>query len=180
MYGLVNRAIEELICERFGEDAWDTVRAHAGLALDTFISMEPYEDDITYRLVAAANEVLGIPAEEILVTFGEYWTLYTAKEGYGELMKMSGSTLPEFLRNLDTMHARVGLLYPKLRPPSFRCTIVSETELLLHYYSHRAGMAPLVRGLLQGLSKMFEVEMDIVHIQQRPESDHDIFQLRYR
>jgi hypothetical protein len=38
----------------------------------------------------------------------------------------------------------------------------------------------LVRGLLQGLSKMFEVEMDIVHIQQRPESDHDIFQLRYR
>lgn len=180
MYGLVNRAIEELVCTNYGDEVWESIKEKAEIDVDVFISMDSYADDVTYRLVNAASEVLEMPAEDILVTFGEYWTLYTAKEGYGELLKMSGTSLAEFLQNLDTMHARVGLLYPELKPPSFRCTNMSEHGMLLHYHSARAGMAPLVHGLLQGLSKMFDTPITIEHIQQRPtEGDHDIFRLTY-
>lgn len=180
MYGLVNRAVEELVCTQFGEATWEAIRAEARVDTEVFVSMEPYPDDVTYQLVNAASKILGIPAEQVLITFGEYWTLYTAREGYGELLKMSGNTLPEFLRNLDNMHARVGLLYPELQPPSFECTEVSEQGMLLHYRSHREGMAPLVVGLLQGLSKMFAVNLAIEHVQKRPaESDHDVFRLTY-
>lgn len=180
MYGLVNRAIEELVCTNFGDETWETIKEKAAIDIDVFISMDSYTDDITYQLVNAASEVLGIPAREILITFGEYWTLYTAKEGYGELLKMSGSSLPEFLHNLDTMHARVGLIYPELKPPSFRCTDVTEQGMLLHYHSTRTGMAPLVEGLLQGLSKMFDTAINIEHIQQRAvDGKHDIFRLTY-
>ena len=180
MYGLVNRAIEELVCHNFGEETWAAIRMAAGVDMEAFICMEPYPDEITYQLVDAASQLLGIPAETILQTFGEYWTLYTAREGYGELLKVSGDTLPEFLRNLDNLHARVGLLYPELRPPSFECTHADETGMLLHYRSERAGMAPLVIGLLQGLSKMFATELAIEHCQKRsPTGDHDIFKLTY-
>ena len=180
MYGLVNRAVEELVCTRFGEATWEAIRIESGVDIEVFVSMEPYPDDMTYKLVNAASKILGIPAETVLITFGEYWTLYTAREGYGELLKMSGNTLPEFLRNLENMHARVGLLYPELQPPSFECTDVNDQGMLLHYRSHREGMAPLVIGLLQGLSKMFAVKLAVEHIQKRPvDGDHDVFQLTY-
>lgn len=180
MYGLVNRAIEELVCNNFGEESWEAIRTEAGIDIEAFICMEPYPDEVTYKLVAAAGKILDLPAETILSTFGEYWTLYTAREGYGELLKMSGHTLPEFLHNLDNLHARVGLLYPELRPPSFQCTHVEEDGMLLHYRSVREGLAPLVVGLLQGLSKMFSTELAIEHLQKRStDGDHDIFKLTY-
>jgi hypothetical protein len=180
MYGLVNRAVEELVCTQFGEDTWEKIKQEAGIDVDVFISMEPYSDETTYQLVAAASKILQIPAEMVLITFGEYWTLYTAKEGYGELLKMSGKTLPEFLMNLDNMHARVGLLYPALKPPSFQCTEQTEQGMLLHYRSHRQGMAALVIGLLQGLSKMFAMPLTIEHVAQRDTgAPHDIFRLTY-
>jgi len=180
MYGLVNRAVEELVCTQFGEATWEAIRSEAGIDIEVFVSMEQYSDDVTYKLVNAASKILGISAEMVLITFGEYWTLYTAREGYGELLKMSGNTLPDFLRNLDNMHARVGLLYPELQPPSFECTEVNDRGMVLHYRSHRQGMAPLVVGLLQGLSKMFAVNLAIDHVQKRSiDCDHDVFQLTY-
>ena len=180
MYGLVNRGIEELVCTHFSEETWEAIKAHARINHEAFISMESYPDSVTYDLVAAASEQLGLPAEVVLETFGEYWTLYTAQEGYGELLKMSGNTLTEFLLNLDNMHARVSLLYPELRPPSFQCTAMHEGGMLLHYRSHREGMAHLVIGLLHGLSKMFDTPLQIEHVQKRQAgSEHDIFQLTY-
>lgn len=180
MYGLVNRAIEELICTQMGEATWDKVKAEAGLDIEAFISMESYADEVTYKLVNAASHILNLPAETILTALGEYWTLYTAKEGYGELLKMSGHNLPEFLMNLDNLHTRVGLLYPHLQPPSFQCTEVTDQGMLLHYRSHREGMAPLVVGLLQGLGKMFALDLKIEQLAKRHEHvDHDIFKLTY-
>lgn len=181
MYGLVNRGVEEMVCTQYGEEIWEAIKTEAAVDIDVFISMEPYSDELTYQLVSAASTVLKLPPETILAAFGEYWTLYTAREGYGELLKMSGKTLPEFLHNLDTMHARVGLLYPELKPPSFRCTDESENGMLLHYHSIREGMAPLVLGLLRGLSKMFETDLTIDHVQRRPDDgSHDIFALTYQ
>lgn len=180
MYGLVNRAIEELICTNFGEVTWEAIRTEATVDTEVFVSMEPYSDEVTYQLVGAASRILEVPAEDILITFGEYWILYTAKEGYGELLKMAGNTLPEFLLNLDNMHARLGLLYPELQPPSFQCTEMTASGMLLHYRTHREGMAPLVVGLLQGLSKMFATELTIEHVQKRHiDGDHDVFKLTY-
>ena len=180
MYGLVNRGIEELVCTNFGEEVWEKILEEANLDVEIFLSMEQYDDAVTYALVAAASKVLNISAEDILMTFGEYWTLYTAQEGYGDLMKLSGSTLAEFLMNLDNMHVRVGLQYPELAPPSFRCTDVNDAGLTLHYHSHRAGLAPLVIGLLRGLGKMFRVNMRIDQDSHKNQgADHDVFQLTY-
>ena len=170
MYGLVNIAIEQLITQRFGPDAWQGVAEKAGVSAHGFVSMEAYDDAITYRLVAAASSELDLTQEQILDAFGEYWILYTAEEGYGELLDLSGSTFEEFLRNLDMMHTRVALSYPELKPPSFRCETGVDGTLELHYTSHRSGLAPMVLGLLRGLARRFGVQ---ISVEQRAASPTD-------
>jgi hypothetical protein len=184
MYGLVNKAIEQMVCSNHGEDTWERIKQKAEINVDTFLSMEGYPDDITHRLVKAASEVLNLPASDIMHAFGEYWVTYTSEEGYGEMMAMSGNNLPEFLGNLDNLHARVGVVFPKLQPPSFEC---SETEgeeqesLQLHYHSHREGLAPMVVGLVKGLGKRFETEVDVTQTANREDgADHDEFLVKYK
>ncbi len=46
------------------------IKEKSGLDVEMFISNEGYPDDITYKLVGAASEVLGLPAEKILQAFG--------------------------------------------------------------------------------------------------------------
>ena len=182
MYGLVNKAIEEMVCDRFDEDTWETIKEKAGLDdIDYFISMEGYPDDVTHRLVRAACEVLGMSADTILQAFGEYWVTYTAAEGYGEMLDSAGKNLPEFLNNLDNLHARVGLSFPKLAPPEFDCDDETEQSLHLHYRSSREGLAPMVVGLVKGLGKRFETDVDITHTDSRDEgNDCDTFLIKYQ
>ena len=180
MYGLVNKAIEELVCARFGEESWEAIRRKADIDVEAFLSMDAYPDDVTYKLVGAASEVLGLSVEALLEAFGEYWVLYTGREGYGEMLKMAGDSLPSFLQNLDNLHAHVGLIFPDLKPPSFRCTDIREGSLLLHYYSDRSGLAPMVVGLVKGLGKMFETETNVRQVVSRDNGhDHDVFLVKF-
>ena len=180
MYGLINKAVRGLVVGQFGADSWDRIRERAGVQDDEFLSMEGYEDKVTYDLVAAASEELNLPAEKILEAFGQYWVEYTAVEGYGDLLDSAGDTLSEFLSNLDQLHARVKLAFPDLKPPRFAVTDEDEHGLVLHYYSDRPGLGPLVTGLILGLGKRFGVELDVS--MSRDDSDaneHDVFVIRY-
>jgi hypothetical protein len=180
MYGLVNRAVEDLISERFGPEAWERIKQRAGLDIDLFISMDAYPDDVTYRLVGAASEELGIPAEQLLEAFGEYWILYTAEQGYGELLRMGGDSLPEFLQNLHDLHSHVALSFPHLRPPSFWLSDVTAGSARLHYQSSRSGLAPMVTGLLKGLGKRFATPVVVEHARRRDDgAAHDEFLVRF-
>ena len=155
MYGLVNKAIKDLVEKKFGEESWQQICQKAGYEADSIIDMQSYPDELTYRLVGAASEVLSIPAADLLEAFGEHWVLYTADEGYGEMLKAAGSTLTEFLQNLDMLHTRVGNLMPKLNPPSFECSDITDDSLTLVYRSNRQGLTPMVVGLLKGLCDRF-------------------------
>lgn len=180
MYGLINRAVKGLVVERFGSDAWDRIRIRAGIDEEDFISMESYDDSVTYGLVAAATEELGLEASTILEAFGGYWVEYTAVEGYGELLNSVGDTLPEFLANLDQMHARVKMAFPDLKPPRFRVSDESEEGLMLHYFSHRPGLAPLVVGLVKGLADRFDRPVEVVSMRVgEGEDEHDAFRISY-
>ncbi len=180
MYGLVNKAIEQMISTRFGEETWQEIKEIAEIQVERFVAMEAYPDDVTHRLVMAASGKLGLTPAEVLRAFGEYWVLYTAEEGYGPLLQMAGQTLPEFLQHLDSLHARVGVSFPKLRPPSFDCDEVDAEQLELHYHSSRQGLAPMVVGLIEGLGTRFDQEVEVTHHESREAgADHDIFTIRY-
>lgn len=178
---MVNKAVQELIICQHGEDAWQRILTRAEVEEEMFISNEPYPDDITYKLVDAASAVLEVTTAEILRTFGRWWILNTAIEGYGHFMKIGGHTLPEFLVNLPNFHTRIVLMFPQLNPPEFECTDVKPNSLRLHYHSHRRGLAPFVIGLLEGLGEMFKTQVSVHHVESLDTgAPHDVFRVGWK
>ncbi len=180
MFGLVNIAAKELIVSEFGAEAWDEVRRHALVVDDDFVGMQEYPDDLTYRVLNAASAVLRLPSDDLLKAFGQYWTRFVARRGFGELLDVSGGSLTEFLENLDNMHAQVGLIFDGLKPPSFRVTDVAADRLTLHYFSDRLHLGPMVIGLLEGLEAHFQLTITARQIAEKGRgADHDIFDVRF-
>ncbi|MFQ6537331.1 MULTISPECIES: heme NO-binding domain-containing protein [Aphanothece] len=177
----MNRAIQQMVCTHHGEELWQRIKERADLAdLDFFSTYQAYPDDVTHRLVAAASEELGLTPAEIMQAFGEYWITYTASEGYEQLLESTGETLPEFLDHLDTLHARAGLAFPELKPPSFRCQHGEDQSLDLEYRSSRQGLAPMVVGLLHGLGRRFRTLVTVEQTAARAQGDQqDLFHIRY-
>ena len=181
MYGLVNKAVEDLAIQLGGSALWSAIVDRAGLKTPVFVAMEAYDDALTFRLVEAASAILGLSQSEVLEAFGAHWVLYTGREGYGPLLSAMGATLPQFLGNLDAMHSRVALSMPALRPPSFACEELDAQSLLLRYWSERPGLAPMVTGLLRGLGARFHLDVTVTATTPRPDGvDHDTFLVTYR
>lgn len=180
MYGIVNKAIEELVTENYGKDKWDEIKEKSGVDIDYFISNEPYDDDITYKLAGAASQVMGVTIDQVLIAFGEWWVMRTVKDKYGSLMDAGGNTLKEFIINLPVFHNRVMMIYPKLTPPEFKISHLTDEGLHLHYFSKRAGLKEFVRGLLQGLSKSYNTPMGIELIESRDDGQaHEVYKLTW-
>ena len=176
MYGMVTKAIGEMVCKEHGEAAWERIKNRAGVHVDAFVSHDVYPDEMTYALVGAAAEELHVSADLVMRAFGQHWILETARCGYGELLTANGRNLPEFLINLPNFHTRVSLIYPDLKPPRFACTDVTDDSLKLHYRTERSGLTEFVFGLLEGLAIMFSVPLDVRLLESKEAgADHDVF-----
>jgi hypothetical protein len=180
MYGIVNKAIQGLITENFGKESWEKVKQLSGVEIEFFLSHESYPDEYTFKLAAAGAEVLNMPLRDVLIAFGEYWVLKTGMKHYGSLMQAGGNNLKEFLINLPAFHSRVMLIYPKLTPPEFKISNIEDNSLHVHYYSQRNDLKDFVTGLLKGLGKMYQVNVQIIELQTIENGgDHDIFIVKW-
>lgn len=180
MYGIVNKAIEDLVIRQFGTPVWEAVIKRSGVDVDFFISNEPYDDEITFKLAAALATEVNMSVEQVLEAFGEWWILKTSREKYGGMMEAGGNNLREFLVNLPLFHNRVMLIYPKLTPPEFKVSDIGDNSICVHYYSKRTGLQEFVRGLLSGLAKMYQTNATIELLQSRNEgSTHEIFKVSW-
>jgi len=167
MYGLVNKAIKELVVNNHGQEKWLEICSEAGFEESDFISLSPYPDKLTYDLVGATSKVLKADPNDILEAFGEYWILYTADQGYGDLLDLSGSSFVEFLGNLDMLHLRINNMMPELKAPLFSTQNETESSVELLYKSHRKGMVPMLRGLIKGLGKRFDMVVEIQEVESK-------------
>lgn len=177
MYGMVNRALQNMIIDEAGDAGWGSVCRRAGMEPPVFVSMDTYDDAITYALVGAASTELERDAGELLHALGLYWIRVTAAESYESIFHMHGSSLRGFLENLDQMHARLSLHFPEMRAPSFE---VEDAEHGMHvrYWSDRPGLAPFVKGLLAGLCERFGEPYAVRHVGGRDDGrDHELFHL---
>lgn len=180
MYGIINKAIEDLVKFNFGEDKWEVILEKSGIEIDYFISNEPYDDEITYKIAIAVSEVMNITLDQVLFSFGEWWILKTTKEKYGSLLESGGNNLKEFLTNLPKFHNHIMVMYPKLTPPEFKTSNIEENSIQIHYFSKREGLQEFVRGLLSGLSKMYQCETTIDLISSRNNGDeHETYKVSW-
>ncbi|AQA18370.1 guanylyl cyclase [Halioglobus japonicus] len=161
MYGLINKALQSMILQQFGEQEWSKVLEHSGMPEDSFLTMRHYDDEVTYKLVGAASEVLGAPIAKCLEMFGEYWVLETASKSYGTLMDASGDTMVEFLSNMNSLHDRITGTFLDYVPPEFMVEDLEPPRYRIHYMSKREGLVPFVDGLLKGLAIRFDADLEI-------------------
>jgi hypothetical protein len=181
MYGIVNRTIEDMVKENFGEQKWNVILRKSGVDIDFFIGTEPYDDEITYKLVTTAAAETGLSVGAVFKAVGEWWFLRTAKEKYRGMTEAGGASLREFLINLPMFHNRVMLIYPKLTPPEFRVTDVTADSLHLHYYSKRPGLSEFVHGLIVGLAGWYKTDTTIELLESREaNSDHEVFKVSWK
>lgn len=182
MYGLVNRAIQDLVQSLRGESGWQRVRERAGYPDEEFLSMQTYPDELTYRLVDAASEELGLPASQVLQAFGEHWILFTAQKGYGTLLDDFGQGTREFLSRLNEMHGRVETVFSEMTMPYFELQDAPGGEVdrfVLLYQSQRPGLSAFVVGLLQGLAKRFGETLEVAQTEDRAlGAEADRFEVR--
>jgi len=183
MYGLVNEAFRSFISETWGEQCWKDAQLDAQVPEVSFISMEPYDDAVTYALIGSACKLTKESPEQLLEKFGVYWTQGPFKTGwYGEFIQTAGSNLEELLRNLDALHGHVKLSLPKLNPPSFKCQQIEPGKLVVQYYSPRDGLTFFVKGLLLGMGKFYDLNNTQVTIRETKQvnGDHDEFLVEYQ
>ncbi len=163
MYGTVNQAIVDYITNKFGADGAAAVRSAAGSPAE-FLAMEQYPDSDSVGLVVATAERAGVEAGQILEEVGEYWIDFALRSEFADHLRMSGSTLPEILHGLDDMHVRLSQAFVGYKPPSFWVSDAEGDEMTLHYVSERDGLGPLAKGMVRGLAKMTETEVEITDL----------------
>lgn len=170
MYGLVNKAIKDLVVKEFGQVKWDEICALSNFHEGEFVAMHSYPDSLTYDLVKNASRVLKKDSEVVLETFGEYWILFTVDEGYGDLMELSGNSFSEFLSNLDMLHYRINNIMPNLNAPQFTTRNETDNSIELEYRSPREGLTPMLIGLIRGLGKRFDLIVSIEQIEHKDDN----------
>jgi len=179
MYGMMNEAIRTLVTREAGEEVWNQVLETSGVGDDVFDCMEGYDDSITYSLVGATSEILGVPASDVLEMFGVYWATDVAPKGYGDYFNAFGNDFESFVEGLDEMHVRISEMLPNLAPPSFEINKLGDNHFEIHYESSRDGLAPLAIGTLKGVAKHFGGEAEITQIEYKGTDDHDVFEVKF-
>ena len=180
MYGLVNKAVQDLIIREHGEETWVRIRIRAGVRDPLFVTLRSYPDKITYDLIGAICAELQAPAETVLESFGKHWVAYAASQGYGPILDFFGKDLQTFLHSLDALHARLRTVFVHLMPPSLECEDVGPGVIRLHYRSSRPGLTHFVIGLLYGIGMRFNQPLAVEILERKDEGrDHDIFEVRF-
>lgn len=152
MYGLVNRALQRFLTESFGDEAWADIARAAGLRGDGFEPLLSYPDSLTRRILDAAAERLGQPAEDLLEDLGTFVVAHPSHEPARRLLRFGGADFADFLHSLDALPDRARLALPGLDFPSLRVDAAPPDCVLLTCGPGLAGFPQVLCGVLRGIA----------------------------
>ncbi|EDO47084.1 predicted protein [Nematostella vectensis] len=166
MYGFVNRALQDLVIQGYGPDVWKEILEKANLDLGDsreFNERRIYDDQNTSDLLIVAEDVIGLSKNAILERFGDAFFEHCIGSGYDSMIRSLGGNLMDFFNSLDGLHEQLLLLYPGMRPPSFRAKQHNiNMKLELVYTSERSGLEYMVVGLVKTVaSKLYGIQVNV-------------------
>lgn len=169
MYGMIHQAARDMVLDRYGVDAWNTILASSGLDSRHLVSAEYFPDDDTYSLIRQIVTHSGLSRDDLLEQFGEHWIGYACGTSFAPILEMAGGDLVSLIRNLDRMHASISASLPRAAMPSFEVLAADETRIEVVYRSGRPGLGAFVKGLLRGLLTHFGETGDITTAPANPD-----------
>jgi hypothetical protein len=117
MHGLINRSVQNYVCDTFGKDIWAQVISRMDLGYSEFEVMLSYEDDITTGLIAGLAMITARPRQDLLEDLGTYLVSTPKLEGVRRLLRFGGINFEEFLHSLDDLPDRARLAVSDLDLP---------------------------------------------------------------
>ncbi|MEZ4416326.1 MAG: heme NO-binding domain-containing protein [Gemmatimonadota bacterium] len=159
MKGVIFNLLEAFVCERWGEEAYESLLDRTTLVTgDPFVGPGTYPDADLTALVKSAAELLDLPVPEVLRAFGEF--CFPKLAGRVPDLVDDHPDLISFLESVDTvLHVEVTKLIPQAVTPSFLVEPTGPGQARLQYTSERK-LCAFMEGLLVGAARHFECEID--------------------
>lgn len=117
MHGLINRSVQNFVCDSFGPEIWAQIVQRADIGCSEFEAMLSYDDDITPRLVSSMAAITRRTPPELLEDLGTYLVSTPKLEGVRRLLRFGGVNFEEFLHSLDDLPDRAKLAVSDLDLP---------------------------------------------------------------
>jgi len=178
MYGMIHRAMRQMVQEELGEEAWLALEQKLDIGPTELLTGMVYDDALTLEIVAEAAARFNLSVDQILEAFGQYWVRFAGQGSLSSIMKFTGQNLASFITNLDRLHLAVGSAMPGARLPTFSTLENAPGHLVVEYRSDRVGMEPFVKGLLQGLMDRFNACGEIAVVDRGEKTI--LFDIRYQ
>lgn len=149
MKGVVFDEFVNMVEERFSLETADKIINASNLATGgAYTSVGTYDHQELIQLVARLSEESGIPAPQLLSTFGEY-LFKRFSILYPSYITEHQSSF-ELLSSLDDkIHVEVKKLYPDAELPRFEHEFLNPETMVLVYRSKRQ-FSDLAEGLIRG------------------------------
>jgi predicted hydrocarbon binding protein len=154
VHGIIHLELARFVIAGFGADAWPALLKKAGLGSRIYTAAQAFPDDDITRLVGAAVEMTGKPAEEILEAFGAFLVPVILTR-FGSLVRASWRTLDVIEHTEETIHRVIRLREPSAAPPRLRVERTRPDQAILRYDSPRR-LCAVARGIMRGVARHFD------------------------
>ena len=152
MLGVVNKAIEAFVCQRYGDKLWADLLIDLSLSGYEFEAMLTYEDGITYDLIDRLAKRQSKMHQDVLEDIGGYLVAEDSQASIRRLLRFGGATFEGFLLSLDDLNDRVALALDILEMPMIRVLPISAEKIHVRVAPKWHGFSDVLVGLLRALA----------------------------
>ncbi|MGR3469043.1 MAG: heme NO-binding domain-containing protein [Shimia sp.] len=152
MHGLINRAFQCFLRDTYGPPAWEAVARQAELNTAGFEALLEYDDDITFRMLEAAEGHLSKSRDELLEDLGIYLISGASNEAPRRLLRFGGQTFADFVASLGELPDRARLALPNLHMPAITVRESADGLVTLTCGAAWPGFGAVLSGVLRAMA----------------------------
>ncbi|KAK9885019.1 hypothetical protein WA026_009246 [Henosepilachna vigintioctopunctata] len=168
MYGMLLESVQYFVQKEYGDEVWSDILRISECKYTVFNTHQVYPDHIMADLAGALESITTMSHNDYMTFFGKCFVRFFSNYGYDNTIKGTGRHFTDFLENVDNIHIRFRLSYPKMKSPSMYLTEVDENGCILVYRSTRQGFTHYLMGQLHEIAKnIFKLKLEIKVLETR-------------
>lgn len=160
-HGLINRALQRFVRDRYGADAWRAIAAEVGLVPPRFEPMLRYDVALTRRVLIAVQRLADQNRDDLLCSIGAYLGSHSHMAPLQRLLRFGSDNFEGFVQSLVDLPDRVQLAVPDLQLPRVEVTITQPGHMRLICVSTWPEYAHVLRGVLQAIGPMYGCKVTV-------------------
>lgn len=164
MHGIILKGLKDFTIEHYDRDTWNLIREEADVEPRLYVPVTDYPDEHVVELVAAACEVSGLEADELMRAFGRFIVPPLVKT-YGVHVREDWDGL-ELVENVeDSIHKALrAKQISNFDPPEISARREGDDRVVVEYGSDRRLCAVAV-GILEGIGEFYDESYTITEQQ---------------